>query len=1458
MSINLTPIGTYTTGVFANGAAEIPAYDPASKRLFVVNANAVTIDILDLSDPTNPQKIGEINATAFGAGANSVAVKNGIVAVAIENTTVTDPGVVVFFDANGTLLGQVPVGALPDMLTFTPDGSRVLVANEGEPRTNPDGTVTNPEGSISIIDISGGVAHASVSTATFNHFNGHEDSLRAEGVRIAAGVSASQDFEPEYIAVSADGRTAYVTLQENNAVAAVDIASARVIEVQPLGLKDHSIAGNGLDASDRDSQINIQPQPVVGMYMPDAIATFEANGKTYYITANEGDDRGEDARVAGLVNTVDPTLPALDPTAFPNAAELIQNANLGRLTVSTVDGDVDGDGDYDRLQVYGSRSFSIWDSDGNQVFDSGDALERITAAAFPTFFNSDNEANNFDNRSDNKGPEPEGVEVGVIDGRTYAFVGLERVGGIVVYDVTDPANSTFVQYINNRNFNGDPATGTAGDLGPEGLDFIAAADSPNGKPLLVVANEISGSTTIYEVNPTSNGGGDNGGGDNGGGSGVFTLQLLHASDQEAGIPALNDAPRFSAVLNALANEDRNGDGVADYANTIRLSSGDAYIPGLFLDSSADPSLATLLGEAGRGRADIIIQNELGFQAISFGNHEFDLGTAFINTLLTPSGNYPGANFPYLSSNLDFSTDANLAGLVTANGQEASTIPGRIAESTVVTINGERIGVVGATTPTLRAISSPEGVTILPAVFGGVPTEAELDALAAEIQASVDELLAANPDINKVILLSHMQQIAIEQALASRLRNVDIIMAGGSNTRLVDSNDRLRAGDTAQGTYPLFRTDADGNPVAIVNTDGNYKYVGRLVIDFNADGLIIPESYDPTVSGAYATDDQGVADLNAQNLVDPEILAITDALRTVIANRERNVFGSASVFLNGQRAGGGTDGVRNQETNLGNLTADANLAIAQQVDSTVVISLKNGGGIRSSIGRIETLPGATEPSRLPTASNELAGKPEGGISEVDVQNALAFNNGLTLVTVTAAELKALVEHGVAASTNDLTSAQGRFPQISGFSFSYDLDLPAGSRVLSLAIEDANGNDIDVVIQNGQVVGDPTRTFRMVTLNFLASGGDGYPFTTLSNPNRVDLALDAAAPRTGTATFAADGSEQDALAEYLTANFGTTPFSQVDTTRELDQRIQNLNFRADTVIDNTAPVAVSDSATVQAFGSVAIDVLANDSDVEGSPLRLSIVNGPSQGTVAIDDKGTASLLDDVLVYSATSFVGLDSFTYQVQDAQGSVATATVNVTVTSLNVQGTSGADLIEGSLGNDTLNGAGGRDTLNGNAGDDRINGGGGQDLLNGGAGNDTLNGGSGDDILVGGSGDDTLIGGNGDDTFMFASGRAFDTADFGVDNLSNFDPGPDLITLSATTFTALTSAVGGPLSGRDFAIVGSDVAAARTGAAIVYNRNNGNLFYNANGSDAGFGTGGQFAILEDRLSVNRRDFTVVA
>lgn len=921
-SISLTPIGTYASGIFDDGGAEIVAHDPKTHRLFVVNAQAASVDVLSIWNPSRPKKIGQIDVTSFGAVANSVAVHEGLIAVAVENAVKTDPGMVVFFNRQLRLLKALQVGALPDMLTFSPNGRWLLVANEGEPNTDYS---IDPEGSVSIIDMRRGAYSLRQSDVRSTNFEAFDNATLDPSIRIfGPNAVVKQDIEPEYITVSHDSRTAWATCQENNALAIIDIPSATVTQLVGLGFKDHSavraesaeiytfdpeampsigataagqqlllggfsglhferidpvtghykfithtdrgpnaeptginrpfllpefspeivrfelnrdtgvltlteriplqrapgvpltglpntaidnsantpyndevpvdllgnvlpldpfggdfeglvvdpnygtfwmvdeyrpaiyhfdaqgellkrfvpigttaavgqpagtfgdevlpavlaqrrqnrgfeaiaydggkiyafiqsplrnpaslpngtlnglknirvlefdpatlttkqyiyvmdnpdlggdpntrpdkigdavsfgngeflvverdddsvpgddaslvekkiyrfnLAGatdvssftgmigatgktvdqltveemvannirpiekilhvdlnaagynqvqkveglalidpqtlavindndfgvanivvnpdgtftlnyvpepiqlgiiettlNGLDASDSDGKINIRQWPVKGMYLPDAIASYKVGAQTFLITANEGDAREYDTFAEPV--RISNNAVVLDPGVFPNGGVLKNNANLGRLNITTTMGKDSSTGLYTELFAFGARSFSIWDFSGQLVFDSGDALERITAEASPSNFNASNTNHTFDSRSDDKGPEPEGVAIGKVLGKAYAFIGLERIGGVVVYDVSDPTAPKFVQYVNNRNFDAAPETPGAGDLGPEGLLFISAHDSPNGRPLLVVGNETSGTTTIYEIKST--------------------------------------------------------------------------------------------------------------------------------------------------------------------------------------------------------------------------------------------------------------------------------------------------------------------------------------------------------------------------------------------------------------------------------------------------------------------------------------------------------------------------------------------------------------------------------------------------------------------------------------------------------------------------------------------------------------------------------------------------------------------------------------------------------------------------------------------------------------------------------------------------------------------------------------------------------------------------------------------
>jgi hypothetical protein len=513
--VGLERIGRYETGEF-DGGAEIVAYHADSQRLFVVNSGAGQIEVLDLSDPTSPTQEEVLDAAANvpdGGGANSVDVGGGIVGVAVENSDPQRLGRLAFYDA-GSLekLGSVQVGALPDKVTMTPDGSYALSANEGEPDYDePAGNRTDPQGSISVVDLQNGVEGASVETLDFTAYDDQVEELRADGVRIYGNsdqdddVRPSTDIEPEYVTVTEDGSTAFVSLQENNAIATVDVENAEIVDLSGLGFKDFSLPGNELDTSDVDG-IDFGNWPIRGMYQPDALAAFTAGGAAYVATANEGDSRDFEETTVGDVE--------LDPEAFDLSGnpyvdtieELQQPEQLGNFEITSELGDVDGDGQYEQLYAYGGRSFSVWrlEDDGLQlVYDSGSLFERIQAEQYPEGFQNTTES----------GPETESVTIGAFGGRTYAFVGQERGSGVMTFDVTRPSSPEYISTTVNRDYSvsfGDLADdaeadpdgdepGRAGDWGPEGVEFVPVADSPTENPLLCVGYEVSGTVAVFEA-----------------------------------------------------------------------------------------------------------------------------------------------------------------------------------------------------------------------------------------------------------------------------------------------------------------------------------------------------------------------------------------------------------------------------------------------------------------------------------------------------------------------------------------------------------------------------------------------------------------------------------------------------------------------------------------------------------------------------------------------------------------------------------------------------------------------------------------------------------------------------------------------------------------------------------------------------------------------------------------------
>jgi len=642
---------------------------------------------------------------------------------------------------------------------------------------------------------------------------------------------------------------------------------------------------------------------------------------------------------------------------------------------------------------------------------------------------------------------------------------------------------------------------------------------------------------------------------------AFTLQLLHFADADGSDQtALNSVANLSGLINTFR---------AQYPRqTLTVSSGDNVIPGpRFNAADNQTAMRSILGREGVGRGDIAMLNAIGVQASALGNHELDAGTGPFKDMVASQSSggqvvWPGAQFPYLSFNTDFSRDTNTASITGTNGAVDVELKGKVAGWTRVQVGNQTIGVIGASSPVFKNITSTGGLLIEPALSAA--GEVDVDALAARLQQGVDAMTAAG--IDKIVMLAHMQSIAVEKALATKLKNVDIIVAGGSNTRLADADDKLRIGEASKGDYPFLARDAAGNPVVVVNVDADYKYLGRFIAPFDSNGVLIPQRFDQALSGAWATSETD--DTAGGVTPSGKVIEIRDGLKGVIKDKDGEFYGLSAVFLEGRRAF-----LRTEETNLGNLSADANLAYAQAIDPTALISLKNGGGIRSEIGYVKALPGSTaEPQLLAPQANPDVSRPQGAISRLMIEATFKFDNKLWVFDISAARLHALLEHGV----GDIENIGGRFPQISGFNFSFDPAATKGTlasdgssttpgRVRSLKV----GND--VLVRNGVVQGDPNRTFRLVTLNFLATGGDSYKFgakdsagTGLINLRKLEAEAASTSALGGGVNLTA-GGEQAALAEYLKKFHVSLPFGVKDTPAAQDLRIQNLGVRSDTVLN-----------------------------------------------------------------------------------------------------------------------------------------------------------------------------------------------------------------------------------------------------------------------------------------------------
>jgi len=515
-----TLVGRYAQNTTA-GMSEIVAYHAASRSMFITVDSTTTkssfqrISLANLGSTAlaNPVTAGnltagsvtsvsaDVNGAGFTAGGvQTLAISGNLLAIAVQAAPKTDNGVVAFYrlDAlgNATYLKKVTVGSLPDGMAFTPDGSKLVVANEGELSVSFATDGIDPDGTISVIAVANGTPADTATTLGFADFNidGRRFSELPAAVRIGrSGATVAQDMEPEYVSITPDGTKAHVTLQENNAVAVVDLATNRIERIVAMGFKNHGLAANALAPSDKvaaTAPFALKSYPnLFGVYMPDGIASFTVNGVSYFITANEGDDRDDflasaETQRAGHASIV------LSPTAFPNAAVLKGETELGRLNIIRTMG-LNSQGQYERLYTLGGRSFSIYNAQtGAQVYDSGSDLERRAYATLPISLLGNAQVKD---RLDNKGPEPESVVVGQVRGRPHAFVALERTSAILVYDVSNPASPVFVQWLQNTTTLAD------GDVSPEGLAFVPADQSPSGQALLLAGHEVSGTVSVWEL-----------------------------------------------------------------------------------------------------------------------------------------------------------------------------------------------------------------------------------------------------------------------------------------------------------------------------------------------------------------------------------------------------------------------------------------------------------------------------------------------------------------------------------------------------------------------------------------------------------------------------------------------------------------------------------------------------------------------------------------------------------------------------------------------------------------------------------------------------------------------------------------------------------------------------------------------------------------------------------------------
>ncbi|MFD2673438.1 choice-of-anchor I family protein [Marinicrinis sediminis] len=822
--LSIQYIAQYSSGAEVDeGGTEIVAYDAKTAQLFSINGAEKALEILDLSQLEGGDAFTSLSLTkqikladldeqlAQVSDMTSVAVspQGDYVAVSVPAEPKTDAGYVVFFHMDGKYAGHVEVGSLPDMVTITSDGKQVVVANEGEPS---DDLTLNPKGSVSIISIDNGLDTVTQEDVTTLYFQGNIKGL--DQVRkVNPDATLAEDVEPEYVRIDGNDQKAYVGLQENNAIAIVNLETLKIESVHNLGYKDMSMEANGMDASDKDDRIHITPYPVLSMYQPDTLALLEQDGETYLLTANEGDAMdyhgfSEEARVADIADQVmlnearfaGFSQEELD--AWVEAGGLTDPAQLGRLKVTT-SAPVNAEGKYEAIYGYGARSFSIWNTkDMSQVYDSGNDFEKRTAAIIPDYFNSDNDENEADKRSDDKGPEPEAIAVGELDGSSYAFVGLERTGGIMVYDVTDVTQPAFEQYVTTRRYEGEDI---AGDVAPEGMIFVSSEHSPTGEALLIAAHEVSGTIAIYEVKTKPM---------------HASITILHTNDSHARVfEGKYDGMGF-AKLATLVEQYRDMN-----EHTLLLDAGDTL---------HGTNFATLV----RGSSIVEVLNEIGYDGMAPGNHDFNYGYERLKELEKEM------NFP----------------LYSANVRDKATGERVFNPYVIEEIDGLRLGIFGLSTPETHYKTHPKNVEHL--LFTDPVVEA---------QGMVQILERQNVDA--IIAVTHLgiDESSTDTSIkvAEGAPGIDLIVDGHSHTTLVEGLE-------------------GANDTLIVSSGEYTKNLGVVELTFEAGELT--DAASRLISKEEATD---VAE-------HPEVVEVLQRIEKEQEKVLSQVVGSTKVILDGER------------------------------------------------------------------------------------------------------------------------------------------------------------------------------------------------------------------------------------------------------------------------------------------------------------------------------------------------------------------------------------------------------------------------------------------------------------------------------------------------------------------------------------------------------------------------------